>query len=402
MNWLLVLPPDEIQALIEWMCATGSTTTLKMLAALKASSQHFRGLVDARVANVLKEAPRQAVLTSPFCGGLPTLVKCHTVFKSLSNFIVPMWQSVEDAEDGEFDRLCDANERAIDDVVGRLYRLLHNGSAAPEAVMSAALAMIIANTSDADGDQAYLLLGGFFGTVDASGREMTAADATRMGAVLAASGLSWRLPHFLDKMVELQSDLERTAQLNARLVARRPNMPAQQRLWVTPLEQTENVPLALLRGWCRTHVPAAVGLKQARASSPSKPQGRPVAFARGPCAPRTRAPQGAAPRPPDIRLVPDDTTKTLTYADLMRAVVDAVDASLVPPPEGENADEPPATPGSVREYQAVATLVTAVVEQMFEISQDGVDNLPAGGVEQVHIVVGHVAHLKNVLAATFL
>jgi len=364
MNWLLVLPPDEIQALIEWMCATGSTTTLKMLAALKASSQHFRGLVDARVANVLKEAPRQAVLTSPFCGGLPTLVKCHTVFKSLSNFIVPMWQSVEDAEDGEFDRLCDANERAIDDVVGRLYRLLHNGSAAPEAVMSAALAMIIANTSDADGDQAYLLLGGFFGTVDASGREMTAADATRMGAVLAASGLSWRLPHFLDKMVELQSDLERTAQLNARLVARRPNMPAQQRLWVTPLEQTENVPLALLRGWCRTH--------------------------------------GAAPRPPDIRLVPDDTTKTLTYADLMRAVVDAVDASLVPPPEGENADEPPATPGSVREYQAVATLVTAVVEQMFEISQDGVDNLPAGGVEQVHIVVGHVAHLKNVLAATFL
>lgn len=375
MNWLLELPDDELNYLLSWMAASGTTATLKMLDALHVTSKLFRVRVGETIDATVNEQQRQAVLASSarYTNQLHRLLTCHRVFSR--PLTMPAWIDLNDIEDEAFDSAMSSNEQTTCEAADTLRGLLEHGQA-PQAVERAALCAATSNTTSDDGDQAYILLGSYFGSVliEEGPRSLERKDAARLGAVLGSPGLSWRLPHTLCKLCELQQDLERDARGNVRQLARMPHLTAEQ---LGPVAVRESVPLAVLRGWWR------------RARQQFMPR-------------RVRGEDG----PPDVALFPSAQPQTLQVASLLRGVREAVDMSLALPPFDGNEDDedeheyaPPAR-GTLSEYKAVGELCDRVYKMVSAAMHDGVEflqGLPLEHVREMQEAVLQIGHLTNVI-----
>ena len=167
-NWLERLPNDEIEQLLNWMCSTGTTTTLTMLARLRATSKHYHKLVEGQVEFSLRCDPRRTVLTTmehtlgelTLGELLSDILKCHRVFASAEMSRLPAWTSLEEVDDDEWDAAFDSNREGVRDVANSLCESLDRGDPnerAPKAVEDAALAHV-ASSLTTDDEQLYMIL----------------------------------------------------------------------------------------------------------------------------------------------------------------------------------------------------------------------------------------------------
>lgn len=274
MNWLHELPNDETQLLLDWMCSEGTTTTLKMLASLRSASKHWRGLIDGRVKFCLCCDPRRTLLTTIESNELCDILKCHRVFASADLYRLPDWIDENEVDDNECDKVFNVNQEGVCKVVANLQHSLqccNRTEHAPKAVEHLALSHV-ASSLTTDDEQLFMILGGYFGSVDLhSPKCMGVRDATRIGKLLARSRNSAAIPHFVSRMAELQEDLEANVKNARKRLARLEALPDDDpsvgniAAYRAELERDQatvdgargTLSLALLSGWWRNKQPTA-------------------------------------------------------------------------------------------------------------------------------------------------